>query len=79
MTESNVQKMTTHAERRTRVDAISRRTGKPHFYVYPKVGIKGGRVTSKWLCAGRLEGRDWKFIAATWEFQKHLNEACGYE
>ena len=63
--------MSTFAEDRARVDAITERTGKPHFYVY-----RHGR-TPEGLWAGRAEGPAAGEV--TWDFCDHLDKVYGYE
>ena len=69
--------MTTHTERRTRVNAITERTGKPHFFVDPGVGKRA----PTWLFANHVSLKELppEQANATWDFLDHLDEVYGYE
>ena len=67
----------TYQERRDRVDAISERTGKPHYYVYQWQGTRN----STWLFANyrSLSEMSPEQANATWDYLDHLDEVYGFE
>lgn len=69
--------MTTYEERRARVNAITERTGKPHYYVYQWQDQRN----STWLFANHVSLKEMspEDANATWDFLDHLDEVYGYE